>query len=141
MPYHVDFWLYDDRVTLDFISESFAKAWPHKAVVNKQYAYFPANARIYSYRHATEILNVIGQSLKNADKLELATTQCTAPAEGGYAGPAHRSAGMDPGQYACHEPISYDICKPDSDDVSSSPVHSKSQVLFFTMLLASFAFV
>lgn len=143
VPYYVDFWLYDDRVTLDFISESFAQAWPHKAVVNKQYAYFPANARIYSYRHAAEILTIVGQSLKNAQKLEMVTTQCTQSAEGGYSGSAHRSAGMDPGQYACYEPISYDICNDnDEDDASSSSLQSKSQeVLFFTMLLTAFAFV
>merc|ERR1712060_954614 len=34
VPYPVDFWLYDSRVTLDFTSASFASAWPHPAVDN-----------------------------------------------------------------------------------------------------------
>lgn len=110
VPYHVDFWLYDDRVTLDFISNSFAQAWPHKAVVNKQYAYHPANSRIFSYRHAAEILTIIAEPLKNAVKLEPAVTSCTPAADGGYAGPAHRSAGLKPGEYACYQPIDYAFC-------------------------------
>eukprot|EP00560_Eucampia_antarctica_P004287 CAMPEP_0197836358 /NCGR_PEP_ID=MMETSP1437-20131217/28696_1 /TAXON_ID=49252 ORGANISM="Eucampia antarctica, Strain CCMP1452" /NCGR_SAMPLE_ID=MMETSP1437 /ASSEMBLY_ACC=CAM_ASM_001096 /LENGTH=471 /DNA_ID=CAMNT_0043442477 /DNA_START=1901 /DNA_END=3316 /DNA_ORIENTATION=- len=122
VPYYIDFWLYDDRVTLDFLSDAFAQAWPNKAVVNKQYAYFPANSRVFSYRHAAEILTVISDPLMKAIKLETAVTECTPAAAGGYNGTAHRSSGMLPGQYACYTPITYDICTKDIiDEKDTSP--------------------
>merc|ERR1719271_1447278 len=54
VSYAIDFWLYDVRVALDFTSASFAAAWPHAAVVAKQYAYWPSGGHIHSYAHATE---------------------------------------------------------------------------------------
>lgn len=153
VPYFIDFWLYDDRVTLDFISDSFAQAWPHKAVVEKQYAYFPANSRIFSYRHAAEILTIITEPLKSAEKLELVSTQCTPAAEGGYSGPAHRSAGMEPGQYACFSPITYDICEAEDDESGANDdknnegdmsaafhLETNEKIAFATALLATFVF-
>jgi len=135
VPYYVDFWLYDDRVTLDFITNAFAQSWPNKAVLSKQYAYFPANSRIFSYRHAADILNVIGEPLGKAVQLETdAKTECTPAAEGGYAGANHRNSGMLPGQYACYEPIDYDVCSESSSD-SSFATSSKTQSFAF---LASF---
>jgi hypothetical protein len=41
VPYNADFFLYEPRGALDFTSDSFAAAWPHPAVVNRQYAYYP----------------------------------------------------------------------------------------------------
>lgn len=110
VSYNVDFWLYDDRVTLDFLSDSFKKAWPHKAVVEGQYAYFPSNSRVFSYQHAAEILTIVGESLKSAKQLNTeANFECTS-VDGGVSGPEHRSSGLQPGQYACYEPITYDFC-------------------------------
>jgi len=132
VQYYVDFWLYDDRVTLDFISDSFAQAWPHKAVVSKQYAYFPANSRIFSYRHAAEILKNIAEPLEDAKQLfTTPTTQCTS-VDGGVAGDEHRSKGLLPGQYACFEPIEeYDFC---GDDSSATFDYAKILPSHYAML-------
>jgi len=113
--YDVDFWLYDDRVTLDFLSDSFKEAWPHKAVVAKQYAYFPANSRVFSYQHAAEILSIVGESLKSAQQLSTDSPfKCTA-VEGGVSGEEHRSNGLLPGQYACYNVTTYSFCN-DQDE-------------------------
>jgi len=120
VPYYVDFWLYDDRVTLDFVSDSFAQAWPHKAVVAKQYAYHPSNARVYSYLHAAEILDIVGAALATADKLFDEETTCTPAPVGGWNGEAHRSKGLLPGQYACFEPVTYSFCESTESSASSS---------------------
>jgi len=111
VPYYVDFWLYDDRVTLDFVSEEFKDKWPHVAVVNKQYAYFPSNARIYSYKHAAEILYEVGSEFGKAAKLNEEETTCTPPPEGGFSGDVHRLTGLKAGGYACYQPIDYDFCQ------------------------------
>ena len=70
VPYSPDFFLYEPRGALDFTSDSFAAAWPHPAVVAKQYAYYPITTLHYSWRHATDILNVVGAKLRTAAKLD-----------------------------------------------------------------------
>jgi len=141
VPYYVDFWLYDDRVTLDFLSGAFKEAWPHKALVAKQYAYFPSNARIYSYRHAAEILTIVAEPLKNAQQLFTdISTQCT-PVSGGVAGEDHRSKGLLPGQYACHEPITYDFCIQDKDETSVASKQLDSKVATTFMMIIAFMFM
>ena len=72
VPYNADFFLYEPRGALDFTSDSFAAAWPHPAVVAKQYAYYPITALHYSWRHATDILAVVGAKLRTAAKLDAA---------------------------------------------------------------------
>ena len=134
VDYYVDFWLYDDRVTLDFLSDSFATAWPHVAVVAKQYAYFPSNARITSYRHAAEILNVIAEPLKAATKLNEASTTCT-PVEGGTSSKAHRTEGLAPGQFACYDRVTYSFCADTTTSGSSST--TSYQALSFASFLLS----
>ena len=69
VPYHVDFWLYEPRVALDFTSDAFAVAWPHPAVAAKQYAVYPITTLEYSYGHASSILDTVGNKLKDAAKL------------------------------------------------------------------------
>jgi len=134
VPYFVDFWLYDDRVTLDFISDAFAQSWPNKALLSKQYAPYPANSRIFSYRHAADILAVVGEPLSKAVKIETMgdadTTNCTPAAEGGISGEIHREKGMLPGQYTCYEPIAYDICKKSSAEqpTEEQPTSSAAQM-------------
>ena len=108
VPYNVDFWLYDVRVALDFTTAAFATAWPHPAVVAQQYAYWPSGGHVHSYTHATEILTLVGSALSTAQKTDPATTSCT-PVEV-INGNAHRTTGLEPGQYACHNPIEYDWC-------------------------------
>merc|ERR1740138_576332 len=78
VPYPVDFFLYDPRGTLDFTSESFAEAWPHPAVKEKQYAYWPSGSQVmrYSYRHATDTLRIVGEKLSVAEKLNMMETEC-----------------------------------------------------------------
>ena len=72
VAYNADFFLYEPRGALDFTSDSFAAAWPHPAVVAKQYAYYPITALHYSWRHATDILAVVGAKLRTAAKLDAA---------------------------------------------------------------------
>ena len=70
VAYNADFFLYEPRGALDFTSDSFAAAWPHPAVVAKQYAYYPITALHYSWRHATDILAIVGPKLRTAAKLD-----------------------------------------------------------------------
>ena len=70
VAYHPDFFLYEPRGALDFTSDSFAEAWPHPAVVAKQYASYPISTLHYSWRHATDILAVVGAKLSTAAKLD-----------------------------------------------------------------------
>ena len=70
VAYHADFFLYEPRGALDFTSDSFAAAWPHPAVVAKQYASYPITTLHYSWRHATDILEVVGAKLSTAAKLD-----------------------------------------------------------------------
>ena len=70
VAYTPDFFLYEPRGALDFTSDSFAAAWPHPAVVAKQYAYYPITTLHYSWRHATDILDVVGAKLRTAAKLD-----------------------------------------------------------------------
>lgn len=101
--YHVDFWLYDDRVSLDFLSDQFAEDWPHPALVAKQHAYWPSNARILSYKHAGEILTVVGAQLKDAQRVS-SPTDCTL-----FDGVAGTPRDLGPGEYSCVsiKPVSF----------------------------------
>ena len=114
VPYPVDFWLYDQRVALDFTSDSFAAAWPHPAVVAGQYANWPSNGHIHSYRHATTILAGVRERLAVAQKLDPLETTCTAVDQ---FDDEYRSAGLAPGEYACPKPVSYAMC----DGMGSTP--------------------
>jgi len=128
VPYPVDFWLYDQRVTLDFTSDSFAAAWPHPAVVTAQYANWPSNGHIHSYRHATTMLENVRKKLAVAEKLDPTESTCTAVGQsdwefvdphsgGGGGGGGHgrqlnpSPINLGPGQYACPNPVSYSMCE------------------------------
>ena len=104
LPYPVDFWLYDARVTLDFVSDTFAADWPHPAVVAKQYAYFLTNSVVHSYEIATEQLQAVGEALGTANRIEDATA-CTEVDDV----TAARYTWAD-GEYACPTPVEYDFC-------------------------------
>ena len=114
VPYPVDFWLYDQRVALDFTSDSFAAAWPHPAVVAGQYANWPSNGHIHSYRHATTILAGVREKLAVAQKLDPLETTCTAVDQ---FDDEYRSAGLAPGEYACPKAVLYAMC----DGMGSTP--------------------
>jgi len=139
IPYHVDFWLYDDRVSLDFLSEKFAMDWPHPATVSKQYAYWPSNARILSYRHATEILSIVGKQLDSAKRVTPQST-CVEPKNSSM-------RKLAPGEYSCLTivPINFchDIMKESSPQTSIHENSSGSlliQMSFLTTMLSlSFA--
>ena len=70
VPYNADFFLYEPRGALDFTSDSFADAWPHPAVVQKQYAYYPNTALHYSWSHAADFMDVVKEKLVVAAKLD-----------------------------------------------------------------------
>jgi len=109
VPYSPDFFLYEPRGALDFTSDSFAAAWPHPAVVAKQYASYPITTLHYSWRHATDILEVVGAKLSTAAKLDPTETDCTNVEV--IDSEHHRTTGLAPGQYACWNPISYAMCQ------------------------------
>jgi len=132
-PYHVDFWLYDDRVSLDFLSEKFSKSWPHPALLAKQYAYWPAVARILSYRHAAEILTIVGSQLEDAKQVTQAT-ECTMPAD--YS----KARDLAPGEYSCFKVIPIDFCAqldPSPPNSSSGSITISPLFLPFVIILAS----
>jgi hypothetical protein len=110
VPYPVDFFLHDPRGTLDFTSESFAEAWPHPAVKEKQYAYWPHASQVmrYSYRHATDTLRIVGEKLGVATKLNMMETECTDVNV--LDSEHHRTTGLSAGQYACWNPVEYGWC-------------------------------
>lgn len=74
--YPVDFWLYDHRTTNIVPTPEFIVNFPDKALMAKQYAYWPIGGRIVSYRHIAEILNIVGPKLGEAKRLHPATS-CT----------------------------------------------------------------
>jgi len=106
-PYPVVFWLYDVRVGLDFTSDAFAAAWPHPAVVAKQYAYWPNGGHIHSYEHGKEILQLVGEALGKANPVNDATP-CTEVAD--IMDVDYRVNGIAAGEYACPQPVEYDWC-------------------------------
>mmetsp|Transcript_21867 Transcript_21867/g.51567 ORF Transcript_21867/g.51567 Transcript_21867/m.51567 type:complete len:586 (+) Transcript_21867:89-1846(+) len=131
--YNVDFWLYDDRVALDFLSDEFANDWPQPAVTAKQYAYWPSNARILSYRHAAEILNVVAGSLASAERLTPETT-CTEPTSDSQ----FRELG--PGEYSCEKIYPIDFCEVQDDNVfdhGSTPVDITASTMMTTTTSSS----
>jgi hypothetical protein len=120
VPYPVDFFLYDSRIALDFTSAEFATAWPHPAVVKQQYAYWPSGGHVHSYRHATDILTIVGDALAHSQKLHSADFQCVNVDFGTVTSSAqtstfsdHRTIGLGPGEYACYNPVSYSWCNAD----------------------------
>ena len=69
--YPVDFFMYESRGALDFVSEAFAAHWPHPAVVAKQYAHYAGpGARHNGYRHGAELLRHVREKLQVAQKLD-----------------------------------------------------------------------
>merc|ERR1712224_115782 len=119
VAYNADFFLYEPRGALDFTSDSFAAAWPHPAVVAKQYAYYPITALHYSWRHATDILAVVGAKLSTAAKLDAAEYRCTDVEV--IDSEHHRTTGLAPGQYACWNPVEYNWCPSSSPPPSLPP--------------------
>ncbi len=107
LPYGVDFWLYDARAGLDFTSDAFATAWPHPAVVAKQYSYWPHGGWLHSYQHGTEILKLVGTELAKANRLSDAT-DCTVVAD--VTDPSYRVTSLGAGKYACPKPVETDWC-------------------------------
>jgi len=108
VPYPTDFFLYDIRTVLEFTSDKFAVAWPHPAVVQKQYAYWPSGGHIHSYEHAVDILRLVGEKLDTAKKINPMETKCT-PVDV-IDSHMHRTTGLAPGEYACWDPVTYDWC-------------------------------
>lgn len=108
VQYLVDFFLYDSRVTLDFTGHNFSAAWPHPAVVNKQYAYWASGGHVYTYDHAKAILKLVGKALSTSKRLHSEITTCTAVVD--LSSEVHSSTGLAPGEYACFNPVVYPWC-------------------------------
>ena len=117
--YAVDFVLYDPRTALDIVSDAFAAAWPHPAIVAKQYAPYPITTLHYSYGHAAKILESVGAKLAAAAKVDPAATTCTVVTD--VEGEHYRTTGLAPGEYACATPIEYDWCGTDLGGAVGAP--------------------
>ena len=117
--YAVDFFLYDPRTALDIVSDAFAAAWPHPAIVAKQYAPYPITTLHYSYGHAAKILESVGAKLAAAAKVDPAATTCTVVTD--VEGEHYRTTGLAPGEYACATPIEYDWCGTDLGGAVGAP--------------------
>ncbi|GAX19288.1 hypothetical protein FisN_4Lh135 [Fistulifera solaris] len=99
--YPVDFWLYDDRQTLNVLNPEFAQStFPDKALRAGQYAYWAIGGGALSYRHATEILQIVGAALSKAKRIHRGTS-CIPEVD--VSGIAHRTVGLDGGEYACFD--------------------------------------
>jgi hypothetical protein len=131
VPYNVDMWLYDDRITLDFVSPTFAQHWPHPAVTAKQYAYWPSNGRIFSYRHVTEYLSLVGDKLGEVQRVSPAS-DCT-PSSAVY------NRNLSIGQYSCRYVQSIDFCNDDGTYSGVDTPSTKFTSLLLT-LMGSFMF-
>lgn len=125
VKYPVDFFLYDIRTALDFTSATFAEAWPHPALTAKQYAYWPSGGHIHSYRHAADILTIVGDALAASDKIADGTTQAhiatTCKEVDVIDSENHRTTGLGPGEYACYKPIEYAWCDDFPDEATAAP--------------------
>jgi len=97
--YPVDFWLYDHRTTLSITNEDFQLGFPDRAIIEKQYDYWPIGGRLITPHHAANILDQLGPSLANAERLN-PVTECT-PAKVSATG--HRTDGLVGGEYACYD--------------------------------------
>jgi len=97
--YPVDFWLYDHRTTLSITNEDFALGFPDRAIIAKQYDYWPIGGRLVTPHHAANILDQLGPSLVAAERLN-PKTECT-PADVSAIG--HRMDGLEGGEYACYD--------------------------------------
>ena len=126
VPYNVDFWLYDDRVSLDFLSKKFSEEWPHPALTAKQYAYWPSNARILSYRHAAEILTIVGGQLEGAERVSPAS-DCVEPVSDSEV------RDLAAGEYSCLKVFPFDFCVESDSSPGASRLLAMSPVfvLFF----------
>ena len=109
LPYPVDFWLYDARSALDFVSDAFATAWPHPAVVAKQYSYWPHGGWLHTFQHGTDILKLVRTELAKASQIAGSRTDtCTVVAD--ITDVSYRVNGLGAGKYACPKPVDYDWC-------------------------------
>jgi len=101
--YPVDFWLYDHRTTLTVTNEDFALGFPDKAIIAKQYDYWPIGGRLITPSHAADILDTLGPSLLTADRI-YPKTECTSA---DVTSVAHRTSGLAGGAYACYDDAEY----------------------------------
>jgi hypothetical protein len=123
VPYNVDFWLIDNRNTLDVVSDEFAKHWPHPAIVHDQFDQWPVWNHLHSYQAVARQLDHIGKKLRNAKKvIEVDGPACiemgayhhhdytlgTGDFTWQQYGMAREHIGA--GQYACFKPVTFDWC-------------------------------
>jgi len=101
--YPVDFWLYDHRTTLTVTNEDFALGFPDKAIIAKQYDYWPIGGRLITPHHAANILDTLGPSLLSADRI-YPKTDCTSA---DVSSVSHRTDGLAGGAYACYDDTEY----------------------------------
>jgi len=119
--YPVDVWLYDHRTTLSVTNPDFAVAFPDKAIISKQYAFWPIGGRIVTPHHAAKILNIVGSDISSFERIHSAT-DCKLDVD--VSSTAHKTTGLDPGEYACFNPSYHNTRYFEGDHCSSSPSSS-----------------
>jgi len=137
--YPVDFWLYDHRTTMTITNEDFALGFPDKAIIAKQYDYWPIGGRLITPHHAANILDTLGPALLSAERI-YPKTECT-PADVTSVG--HRTSGLEGGAYACYNADNHNIkyyhtCPvEDGDDAGSDPESGASRLGVSSMIVSS----
>ena len=84
-------------------------------------AYWPSNARILSYRHAAEILNVVAGSLASAVRLT-PETACTEPTSDS------QFRNLGPGEYSCEKIYPIDFCVEQDESTTATEATAASTV-------------
>jgi len=98
--YPVDVWLYDHRTTFTIQNDDFALAFPDKAIIKKQYAFWPIGGRITTPHHAAKILEIVGSAVSSFERLH-PPTNCTDNVD--VSSTEHKINGIGPNNYACYD--------------------------------------
>jgi len=123
--YPVDFWLYDHRVTQKVTNDDFALGFPDKAIIEKQYEFWPIGGRIITPFHAKEILDIVGPPVAAANVLH-PPTGCIPNVD--VTGVPHRMEGLKGGEYACFGDGEYHNSKYYQECDAFAPVDPDSTV-------------
>jgi len=133
MLYNVDMVLYDHRLTVKLQNATNIDRLGDPALKQGQMAYWPIGGRPHTYRHATEILNLVTPELKKAKRIH-SRSDCTKNID--VSSTEHRETSLMKGQYACFNPEFHneDYTCPSSD---GSLTNMKAFVFWCSILFST----